>query len=187
MLKQAAQGARTPCRPSLPAAGRLARGRQARRPEVIKAQLVPQLAGEPAGAPLPRAVQAQAAEADLDDVALQRRRRAVFGKQRDLPAAVAALLERLDRAAPGGLLGVVDLAEVEHVSLHRAPAKDPAVLDNGPVAVLLAVLAAQLVAQEHGGSVSKPAGISQEGRSAPHPGPARWAMAFQHSIAAAAG
>jgi hypothetical protein len=43
-------------------------------------------------------------------------------------------------------LAVVDLAQIKYVSLHRPAAGDPAVLDDAPIAVLLAVLAAKLVA-----------------------------------------
>jgi hypothetical protein len=39
-------------------------------------------------------------------------------------------------------LRVVDLAQVQHVPLHHAPPGDPRILDNAPVAVLLAILPA---------------------------------------------
>ena len=77
--------------------------------------------------------------------------------------------ERLDRLTPCGALAVVDLAQIKHVSLHRPPAGYPAVLDNAPIAVLLAVLAAQLVALEHGASLPKQLAVSQGGWSAPQP------------------
>src|ERR1700730_6045640 len=43
------------------------------------------------------------------------------------------------------------LAQVQHVPLHHAPAADPRVLDNAPIAVLLAILPAKFAAQEHDG------------------------------------
>ena len=54
------------------------------------------------------------------------------------------------------------------MSLHRPAAGYPAVLDDAPVAVLLAVLAANLVAQKHDASLPKPLAVSQDPWSAPH-------------------
>jgi hypothetical protein len=59
------------------------------------------------------------------------------------------LLEHLDRPPPCQFLGVVDLTQVQHVPLHNAPAGDPRVLENAPIAMLLAILPANLAAQEH--------------------------------------
>ena len=46
---------------------------------------------------------------------------------------------------------IVDLAQVQHVPLHYAPAGDPHALDNAPVAMLFAILPADFAAQEHDG------------------------------------
>jgi hypothetical protein len=46
----------------------------------------------------------------MHHIAICRRRRTILGEQRDLPADLPALVERLDRLAPGGALAVVDLA-----------------------------------------------------------------------------
>jgi hypothetical protein len=46
---------------------------------------------------------------------------------------------------------IVDLAQIQHVPLHHAPAGDPLVLDNAPVAMLLAILPENFAAQEHDG------------------------------------
>src|SRR6201997_5360884 len=129
----------------------LSRGRQSWRPEVIQPQLIPQMAGQPAGAPLPRPVQPQSAEPDMHHIAIQNWRRAVFGEQRDLPRVLASLVERFDRSAPRGFLAVIDLAQIQHLPLPRPrpPPRPPAVLDDAPVAVLLAALPATLVAQKH--------------------------------------
>jgi hypothetical protein len=62
--------------------------------------------------------------------------------------------EGLSRPEPRfelALLRVVDLAQVQHVPLHHAPSGGPIVLDNAPVAMLLAILPANLAAQEHDG------------------------------------
>jgi hypothetical protein len=102
-------------------------------------------------------------------------RRPIFGEQRDLPGAAAALVERFDRLAPSYLLRIVDLAEIPHVALHRAAATDAAVFNDAPIPVLLAVLVARLVAQEHAGRVPNRPVVAQESRSALQP---VWANCF---------
>jgi len=104
----------------------------------------------------------------MHHVAIQRRRRPILGEQRDLPAALADFVKCLDRLTPGGSLAVVDLAQIQQVPLHRATAGHPAVLHNAPVAVLLAVLAANLVAQKHATTIPDAAAVSQATWSAPH-------------------
>jgi len=59
-----------------------------------------------------------------------------------------AVLQNRDRPPPRQFLRVVDLAQVQHVPLPHAPPGDPRVLDNAPVAVLLAILLANFAAQE---------------------------------------
>src|ERR1700681_1138125 len=128
------------------------------------------MARQPTSAPLPGPAQPQAAEPDVHHIAIQQWRRAILGEQRDLPAGRPALVERLDRLAPCSALAVVDLAQIQHVPLHRPAARDPAVLHNAPITALLAVFAAKLVTQKHNASLSKPLAVSQGGWSAPHPG-----------------
>jgi len=60
-----------------------------------------------------------------------------------------AVLQNRDRPPPCQFLRVVDLAQVQHVPLHHAPAADPRVFDNAPVAMLFAILPANLETQEH--------------------------------------
>jgi hypothetical protein len=135
----------------------LAAGWQTRLPEGVQLQLFPQFAGQPAGAPLPRVAQLQPTQLDLDDLAGQLRSRPVFREQGHLRRGGAVLVEDRDGAAPGRLLGIVDLAEVEHLALHHPPVGHPAILHHAPVAVLLAVLLTRLGSQEHADSVSKSA------------------------------
>jgi hypothetical protein len=104
------------------------------------------MARQPTATPLSRPAEPQAAEPDLHHIAIQWRRRTMLGEQCDLFAGLAVLVERPDRLAPHGALAVIDLAQIQHVSLHRAPAGYPAVLHDAPITVLLAVLAAKLVA-----------------------------------------
>src|SRR5580658_7972656 len=47
------------------------------------------------------------------------------------------------------MLAIVDLAEIGHLSLNHAPALNAPVLDDRPGPMLLAILAANLVAQKH--------------------------------------
>ena len=82
----------------------------------------------------------------MHDIAIQWRWRTILGKERDLFAGLPVLVERHDRLAPGGLLAVVDLAEIKHMPLHRSSAGYPAVLHDAPIAVLLAVFAAKFMA-----------------------------------------
>ena len=46
--------------------------------------------------------------------------------------------------APGGTLGVIDLAQVEHLALHDAAVVEALVFDHTPVGVRLAILLAEL-------------------------------------------
>jgi hypothetical protein len=61
---------------------------------------------------------------------------------------------------PGGALGVVDLAQIEDVSLHHA-APDAAALDDGPGAMLLAVLLPRAALEKHATSIAKARATSQ--------------------------
>ena len=59
-------------------------------------------------------------------------------------------IEDGDGLLPGGVLGVVDLAQVEDVALHHV-ASDAAALDDRPGAMLLAVLLARAAFEKHAG------------------------------------
>ena len=127
----------------------LARGRQARRPVLIEPELLPELQRQPARTPLAGPMQGELRESDLDRGPAQRRHRAVIGKQRQRLGRVAALVQNIDRAAPGGVLRVVDLAKVEHLALEHTLLVDAVAFDDAPVAVHLAVFDALLGAQKH--------------------------------------
>src|SRR6187549_1128471 len=104
----------------------------------------------------------------MHHIAIQRRPRAILGKQRDLSGLPVALVECLDCLAPCRSLIIVDLSQMQHVPLYRAPAGHTAVFNDAPIAVLLAVLAANLVAQKHDARLPKPPAVSQGTWSAPH-------------------
>ena len=128
--------------------------RQPGRPESIPIKLSPALQGQPAGAPLPRAMQRQLAQADLHDFAIELRSRAVVGEDRHLPR-LAVVGEDLDRPRPGRLLAVVDLPQIKHLALHYPLVRRAPALHHAPVAMELAVLRAGLGAQEHDAIVSE--------------------------------
>src|SRR5208283_1558548 len=100
------------------------------------------MTGQPARSPLPRSAQPHAAEPDVHHITVQRRRRTILGEQRDLPGVLATLVKCFDGPAPRRSLAIVDLAQIQHVPLHRSTAANPAVLNDAPVAILLTVLAA---------------------------------------------
>src|SRR5271165_6978302 len=76
---------------------------------------------------------------------------AIVWKQRQRPCTRRPLLDRLDRLAPRKLLRIVDLAQIQHVTLHNPPAADAPILHNAESPVLLAVLPSNLRAQKHDG------------------------------------
>jgi hypothetical protein len=90
----------------------------------------------------------------MHDVAIQRRRQAIFREERNPPGLLAGLVKRLDGLTLGRPLRVVDLPEIQHMTLHRASTTDAAVFDYAPVTVRLAVLVASLMAQKHAAKVS---------------------------------
>ena len=124
---------------------------QPSRPEAVERQLLIELAGEPARAPLPRPMQLHGPEPDLHAMTLGViGQRPIGGEQGQLSGLLRPLVEGLDHPAPGFLLAVVDLAEIKHLPLHHLAAGAALALDNAPVAVLLAVLEASIRAQIHG-------------------------------------
>src|SRR5271157_5565537 len=125
------------------------------------------MTGQPARSPLPRSAQPHAAEPDVHHITVQRRRRTILGEQRDLPGVLATLVKCFDGPAPRRSLAIVDLAQIQHVPLHRSTAANPAVLYDAPVAMFLTVLAADLVAQKHAARLSQLCAVSQATWSAP--------------------
>ena len=78
-----------------------------------------------------------------------------------LDAGIALMIDRPDRQ-------IVDLAELQHMPLHRAATADTAVFHDAPIAVLLAVFVASLVPQKHAGRVPNRRRVAQDACSAPH-------------------
>jgi hypothetical protein len=136
----------------IPARALAARG-QTRGPEPIELQLLPQVQRQPAGAPLARSAQAKLRQPQPNDRGVRQKAfGAIFGKQRQRLRMIRGFVQHLDGAPPRQLLRVVDLAQMQHMLLDDASACDAFVLDDAPVAMPLAVLDANLVAQEHSGT-----------------------------------
>ena len=128
----------------------LAVGGQPVCPEAIESKLLPQRQGEPAAAPLPRPAEPHLRELEADHGVVRRQAlAAILGKQRDAARSRRSGLHDFDRASPGQLLGIIDLAKIQHLLLDRSAAGDTAVFHDTPVSVFLTVLPARFEAQEH--------------------------------------
>ena len=70
---------------------------------------------------------------------------AILGKQqvRARRRPRPTIVQHLDRFAPGELLRGVDLAQIQHVPLHHATARDSAALYDAPIMVQLAVFSCE--------------------------------------------
>ena len=99
--------------------GALAAEGQARRPEGVQLQQVPQPAGRPTGAPLARAAQLQPAQLDLHHCAGRLRRLTVCRKQGQRCRGAGVLVENGNGAPPRRPLGVVDLSQIQDMALHH--------------------------------------------------------------------
>jgi hypothetical protein len=75
--------------------------------------------------------------------------RAIGRKQSQLVVTLPAFIEGFDLPAPIGTLAVIDFAEIQHLSLHHFAAGTSLVLNDVPVAMLLAVFDASLRSEEH--------------------------------------
>jgi len=74
---------------------------------------------------------------------------AIGRKQSQLRVAALAFVKSFDRTTPILMLAIIDLAEVQHLPLHHFAASTTPVLDDIPIAMLLAVLEASVESQEH--------------------------------------
>ena len=131
--------------------GALARVRQQRRKEPIQFQLLVEMTGEPARAPLARAIQLHRIEPHLHAQSLGMIRHCLLGgKQRKLPMSPARFVKRFDLATPRFALAIIDLAQIKNRALHHTTTGTASAFDNAPVAVLLAVLPSPCESQVHG-------------------------------------
>ena len=108
------------------------------------------LTSKPARAPLSRPMQFHGIEPYLHAMRLRVLGNATIGrKQSQLPVAVRPFIKGFDLSTPILMLGIVDLAEVQHLPLHYSAASTTLALNNIPIAVLLAVFEAPVESQEH--------------------------------------
>jgi hypothetical protein len=144
-------------------AGAFARIGQARRPEPVELELLIELAGKPAGAPLPRPVQLHGAEPHLHAIIHGVvGHRPVGGKQRQLPRLLRLLVKGFNRPAPSLVLTVVDLAKIKHLALHDLATGATLAFDDAPIVVLFSVLEASIRSQIHGESSLHKAALEKD-------------------------
>src|SRR5450631_2097112 len=140
-------------------------------PEPIELKLLPQLPGQPAGAPLPRTMKLHLGQPKLNDGCIACDRLAsILRKQRQRSCTAGVYVEHLDRLAPRCRLRGVDLAEIQHMPLHHSSAIETLVLHHVPVVVRLAVLLSLGAAQNHdAANLSAPRPAWESGRSSLQP------------------
>ena len=140
--------------------GAFATAPQARGEEGVQLQVAPELVAQPAGAPGAGPGELQLVEPHLHGGGVAGLGRPILREQGALPGLALLFVEDFDGLLPGGALRVVDLAQVEDVALHDR-ASDATALDNGPGAMVLAVLLAHAAFEKHEASMAK---TGREGR-----------------------
>ena len=123
--------------------------RQPRSPEPIQLQSIPKRQRQPAPTPLPWPVHAELLDVDPDRLAVQFRGFASIGEKRHRRRSTIPL-QHLDGPAPRRPLAVVDLTQIQHLTLNHTPVAVAAVLHHAPVPVLFAVFETSLGAHEQG-------------------------------------
>ena len=124
-------------------------GGQAFSPEAIQMQFIPEPAAQPTITEEPWMFEPQLRKLDLEAIEHVGRNLAVLGEQTDLFSELIGFIDHLQTLAPGGLLGVVDLTQMENCALGGVAGAQPAVFDDAPVAMNLAVFFASVETQKH--------------------------------------
>ena len=109
-------------------------------------------ASQPTATPLTRPAKFHFINPDAHDRVAVLLNLAFCGYQRDGASRLLPLIENLDTPAPRHLLVIVDLAEIEHVSLDNAALGYTPVLNQTPIVMLLAILFAHAASQKHDGT-----------------------------------
>jgi hypothetical protein len=110
---------------------------------------VPQLTRQPAGTERARATQFQAAQFHLQAVDRISGNLAVIGKQTQVRILLLLVIKHCQRLAPGRLLVIVNLAEIENGSLYRLVRSSAMVFYDAEVAMILTIFFAMNAGQEH--------------------------------------
>src|SRR5215469_4356067 len=118
-------------------------------PKLIQTQLLPEFAPQPAVAKHARTLQLQPAQPHLYAVNSIGRKFPVIGKQTQRGESLFGFVKHIQRLPPCCLLPIVDLAEIEHRALRCLTARQPSVLNDAEVSMILAVLAPVCAAQKH--------------------------------------
>ena len=111
------------------------------------------MTSQPTRPPLPRSMKLQLIEPDLDDFTCKLRRRAIRGEKGHLPTLSFVTLNNINRLTPGGLLAIIDLAEIKNLSLNNAVVRCALVLNNAPVAVFFAIFESPFGPEKNGAIV----------------------------------
>ena len=96
----------------------------------------------------PRVLQPHLIHAHMNHLVFGGLYRSIFWKQRDR-ARLLAILQNIYRAPPGLSLAVVDLTQIENMSLRYTPVCKAMILDDAPVAMFFAIFDTRLLAQKH--------------------------------------
>src|ERR1700677_2954521 len=112
-------------------------------------QSFPKPASQPAVAIAARPAELHLVELHGNRIHGPRWQRPVIGEQTQFAILAAILVKDFQRPAPGFLLAVVDLAEVQNLPLRTIPTAGAAILDDAEVSMRFPILAAFVVAQKH--------------------------------------
>jgi hypothetical protein len=100
------------------------------------------------------ALELQLIELNLDHIAIQLGCLAVFWKNGDLLRLAFARLRDLDRLTPGGMLLIINLAEIQYLALYHPVPATASIFDDAPVTVFFTVLDALGRTQKHAHSLT---------------------------------
>ena len=78
----------------------------------------------------------------------------LFGKERDLLGHRCAIVgKEVNGLLPGSFLAAIEFTQIENMALKDLAPGDPAVFDNAPIKVFLAILETFFTAQKHDGAI----------------------------------
>lgn len=118
-------------------------------PELLQVQFIPQPATQPAITEEARPFKRQFGKLNFQSVENLGRNVPVLGEEADLLSELINFIEDLQALAPGRLLRVIDLTQVENGSLGRTTHAQTPVFDDAKIAMLFAVFFASVKAQKH--------------------------------------
>jgi len=106
-------------------------------------------------------MQFQSRQVNLDRFAGQFRYRTVRGEKGHLLSTPLSPLNDLNGFDPGGLLAIVDLAEIKNVTLDNLIIHRPMIFNDTPVAVLFPVFEAPFDSKKHAPNLLENIGIAR--------------------------